>query len=124
MSENQTIELAEEAVAWWEQHQYDTTGPYGEYNVYDSEPGFVTRAREIIVDYEEGENMEKDIFVVVAENDQKHFICGKEYFDDGGPLVFEQYTRTADLASIKKRAAQMQPRYGKCRIAKLQFVDA
>ncbi len=65
----------------------------------------------------------REIYVVVADNDQKHMIGGKEYFDDGGPLVFEQYTKTADIESIKKRAAQMQAKYGKCRIAKLQFVD-
>ena len=55
------------------------------------------------------------------ENDQPHTIGGKDYFDDGGPLVFEQYTRSADLESIKKRARELRARYGKCRIAKLQF---
>jgi len=31
---------------------------------------------------------------------------------------------TADLESIKKRANQLSEKYGKCRIAKLQFIDA
>ncbi len=64
-----------------------------------------------------------DIHVVVAENDRPVRISGKEFIDDGGPLVFEQYTRTADLESIKKRKKQMERRYGKCRIAKLVFID-
>jgi hypothetical protein len=69
--------------------------------------------------------MEQEIYVVVAENDQPHRMPNKEepFFDDGGPLVFEQYTRTADLESIKKRAIQMEAKYGKCRIAKLEFID-
>ncbi len=70
-------------------------------------------------------DLDKDIYVVVAENDQPHKMPNteKEFFDDGGPLVFEQYVRTADLESIKKRAEELTKRYGKCRIAKLEFVD-
>ena len=34
--------------------------------------------------------MSDDIFVVVAENDQAHKISDKDFFDDKGPLVFEQ----------------------------------
>jgi hypothetical protein len=30
---------------WWDEHQYDTTGEYGEYNVYDNEPSFVVKAK-------------------------------------------------------------------------------
>lgn len=67
--------------------------------------------------------MNDDIYVVVAENDQELGIAGKPFKDDGGPLIFEQYTRNADLESIKKRAKQIQERFGKCRIAKLQFID-
>lgn len=67
--------------------------------------------------------MSNDIYVVVAENDQMHKIGGNEFFDDKGPLVFEQYTRTADIESIKKRAEQLRAKYGKCRIAKLQFLE-
>lgn len=70
-------------------------------------------------------DLEKDIYVIVAENNQPHKMPNteKEFFDDGGPLVFEQYVRTADLENIKKRAEQLTPRYGKCRIAKLQFIN-
>jgi len=70
-------------------------------------------------------DINKDIYVVVAENDQplKTTTRGREFFDDGGPLVFEQYVRTADLESIKKRAQQLSMKYGKCRIAKLQFIN-
>lgn len=41
-------EALKEVMAWWEVHQYDTTGDYGEYNLYDIEPDFVTTAREIL----------------------------------------------------------------------------
>ncbi len=66
-----------------------------------------------------------EIYVVVAENDQPHKMKNRDepFYDDGGPLVFEQYTKSADLDSIKKRAAQMQIKYGKCRIARLDFID-
>lgn len=66
-----------------------------------------------------------DIYVVVAENDQPYRMPGRDepFFDDGGPLIFEQYTETADLENIKKRAEQLSAKYGKCRIAKLEFVD-
>jgi hypothetical protein len=67
--------------------------------------------------------MSKDIYVVVAENDKPHMIHGNEFLDDGGPLIFEQYTRNADLESIKKRQIQLSKSYGKCRIAKLQFIE-
>lgn len=30
---------------WWKEHEYDTTGDYGEYNVYNSDPSFVTKAQ-------------------------------------------------------------------------------
>ena len=30
---------------WWSVHQYDTTGEYGEYNLFDIDPPFVTEAR-------------------------------------------------------------------------------
>jgi len=29
----------------WEEHQHDTTGDYGEYNVYDNELSFVVKAK-------------------------------------------------------------------------------
>jgi len=66
-----------------------------------------------------------DIYVVVAENDKPHKMPGRDelFYDDGGPLIFEQYTKTADLENIKKRKEQLEASYGKCRIAKLEFVD-
>ena len=67
--------------------------------------------------------MEKDIYVVVAENDQEIIIAGKKIIDEYGQLVFEQYTKFADLESIKKRAESLSKIYGKCRIAKLQFIE-
>jgi hypothetical protein len=66
-----------------------------------------------------------DIYVIVADNDQPHRMPNREepFYDDGGPLVFEQYTKTADLENIKRRIAQLAGKYGKCRIARLDFVD-
>ena len=63
-----------------------------------------------------------DIYVVVTENDQPHKVMGKEFSDDTGPLVFEQPVRTSDLDSVRKRRDQLQARYGKCRIARLEFL--
>lgn len=43
------IELVNSILEWWEEHQYDTTQggeEYAEeYNVYDTEPDFVTLAK-------------------------------------------------------------------------------
>ena len=66
-----------------------------------------------------------DIYVIVADNDQPFNLpCREEPFiDDGGPLVFEQYTNSADLESIKARIAQLGGKYGKCRIARLVFLS-
>jgi len=66
---------------------------------------------------------DKDIYVIVAENNVPLWVMGEKYIDDKGPLVFEQYTRTANFQSIKKRAEQIAIRYGTCRIAKLQFIE-
>lgn len=41
-------DLARNVMVWWEKHQHDVTGDYGEYNVYDSEPEFVAEARTIL----------------------------------------------------------------------------
>jgi len=57
-----------------------------------------------------------EIYVVVTENN-------KPYYDDEGPMVFEQYVRNADLERAKKFAKKMEPDYGKCRVARLVFVD-
>lgn len=70
-------------------------------------------------------DISSEYFVVVAENDQPHRMphSNKLFYDDGGPLVFEQYLRSANLESIQKRAEQLARKYGNCRIAKLQFID-
>jgi len=67
----------------------------------------------------------QDIYVVVADNDRPISSPNRDepYVDDGGPLIFEQYVRFADLENIKKRRDQLSIRYGKCRIAKLVFID-
>lgn len=46
------IELAESVKVWWETHKYDVEGDYGEYNVYNSEPDFVIKAKKIIGNWE------------------------------------------------------------------------
>jgi len=50
-----------------------------------------------------------DIYVIVAANDQPHRSLNKKetVFDDGGPLVFEQNTNSADLESAKQRIKQL-----------------
>ena len=40
-------ELVDLVLEWWEEHQYDTTGEYGDYNVFDDAPLFVKKAQEI-----------------------------------------------------------------------------
>lgn len=45
--------LAKAALDWWEDHQHDTEGDYGEFNVYDEEPEFVKIAREEIDEKDE-----------------------------------------------------------------------
>lgn len=64
-----------------------------------------------------------EIYVVVAENDQKHIFAGKEWRDDKGPIVFEQYVNDASIESVKRKIATLRGRYGKCRIARLEYVD-
>lgn len=67
---------------------------------------------------------EPAIYIVVAQNDKTHRVCnGHAYTDDGGPLVFEQYTRQGSLAETQQRAAGLERRYGACRIARLVFED-
>ena len=68
--------------------------------------------------------MAKEIYVIVAENDQPHIIDGEpSYRDDQGPLVFEQYTRKSSLCDVANKIVLLQGKYGKCRIAKLVFLD-
>jgi len=67
--------------------------------------------------------MEQDIYVVVAENNLPHKTLGHSWIDSGGEMVFEQYTKDASLENAKKMVEKVSERYGKCRIAKLQFID-
>jgi len=57
--------------------------------------------------------MDKDIYVIVAENDDGH--------DPMGPLVFEQYTNTASKEQVEARVKSLNGRFGECRIARLVF---
>lgn len=69
-------------------------------------------------------NIKQEIYVVVAENDQQHTIEGKTFFDDEGPIVFEQYVKHSDLSAIREKAKNIEKSgYGKCRIAKLCFLE-
>ena len=36
---------------WWNLHEFDTTGEYGEYNVYDIDPEFVLIAKRLAEKY-------------------------------------------------------------------------
>lgn len=36
---------------WWDLHEFDTTGEYGEYNVYDVDPEFVLIAKGLAEKY-------------------------------------------------------------------------
>lgn len=65
--------------------------------------------------------MQKNIYVVVCKNDGKPF--GTK--DEKGEIVFETYTKFASLPRAKKFAKMIEEAkrsYGKCRIAKLEFV--
>ena len=68
----------------------------------------------------------QNIYVVVAENDRPISLptCDEPFVDDQGPLIFEQYVRFADLENVKKKKDKLSLRYGKCRIAKLVFIDS
>jgi hypothetical protein len=60
-----------------------------------------------------------DIYVVVCERDTYRE-------DDGGrPIVFEQYIDgdCASLESAEKHRARLGNKYGKCRIARLEFIE-
>lgn len=43
--QKENAELKEAILKWWEEHEYDTQGDFGEYNVYDEEPYFVRLAK-------------------------------------------------------------------------------
>lgn len=65
--------------------------------------------------------MEAPIYVVVCENDQPSRYSGK--VDDGGPIVWERYTRGASLAAARADAAKLSRNNGACRVARLVFED-
>jgi hypothetical protein len=60
---------------------------------------------------------EPPIYVVVCQNDKPHHIYGP---DTDGPIVHEQYVRTATLENACKRAAAMEM-YGACRVGRIAF---
>ena len=68
---------------------------------------------------------DRDIYVVVAENDQPIRISADwvDQIDDKGPLVFETYINQATKENAAKQILQLNGKYGKCRIARLHFVD-
>ena len=53
---DQARELARSVMSWWEDHKYDTTGDYGEWNVYNAEPEFVKKAKRILSGADESED--------------------------------------------------------------------
>jgi hypothetical protein len=63
------------------------------------------------------------IYVVVAENDQPVTGASGIFQEQGGPIVLETYARGASLQRAQTRRDQLAGRYGRCRIAKLVFVD-
>jgi len=68
--------------------------------------------------------MDNDLFVLVFENDQpfKH-IDGSEWRDENGPIIMETYTKFATKDGVDDLKNRFGNRYGKCRIAKLVFMD-
>lgn len=50
---DEALVLARAVLDWGEVHQYDTEGPYGEYNVYDEPPKFVVSAKALLGHYEQ-----------------------------------------------------------------------
>lgn len=61
--------------------------------------------------------MEKDIYVLVAERDTY------EPQADSHPIVFEQYIDKGSLKNAIAFKERLGDKYGKIRIAKLQFVE-
>jgi hypothetical protein len=61
------------------------------------------------------------IYVVVCEN-SKPGLDGA--VDDGGPIVWETYTRDATLHAAQLTAGNVEKHgYGACRVARLVFED-
>jgi hypothetical protein len=65
----------------------------------------------------------EDIYVLVADNDLAMDTLGVKWADSKGPIVFEQYTNSASLKEIQERIQLLDGRYGRCRIAKLEFIE-
>ena len=42
------LHLSERVISWWNKHKHDTCGDYGESNVFDDEPEFVTLAKSVL----------------------------------------------------------------------------
>lgn len=58
-------ELINSVLEWWKIHECDTS-PDGEYNVYNSEPEFVTKAKKL----KEQTNCENCIYYETCNNDK------------------------------------------------------
>lgn len=71
-------------------------------------------------------NLANDMYVVIAENDQTHkYEDGMTFKDEKGPVIMEQYVRESSLEEASQFARELESdgNYGKCRIAKLVFID-
>lgn len=44
--------LYEAIKEWWKEHKHDTCGGRDEWNVYDTEPDFITKAKGVFGDWE------------------------------------------------------------------------
>jgi len=67
-----------------------------------------------------------EVYVVVADNDQGHKMPNRDdlFFDDQGPLVFETYVNKGTIEGAIEHIARLNGKYGKCRIARLEFIEA
>jgi len=101
-------DLATAVLAWWEEHQYDTTGPYGEYCVYPDEPEFVTLAKSISAD-------ETSLRIVVhsteggitvqVEDGVSAQVTIVDYHDDGDSLLDDSRCWISDAEAEQNSAA-------------------
>lgn len=61
-----------------------------------------------------------ELYVIVAEND----VPDKDFgIDPDGEIIFERYTSRATLKLAKEDAMKLGRRYGRCRIARLVFLE-
>jgi hypothetical protein len=67
-----------------------------------------------------------EVYVVVADNDQGHRMPNRDdlFYDDGGPIVFETYVNKGTIEDAKAQIAKLNGKYGKCRIARIEFIEA